>query len=136
MPLAQVCAQGLPELQEKELLEMICTWFGMCWPGNPLFISVKVLHETSRSNRGKIANGTMSVRFATQELAEHFLKIADGLEVLYLQYDRYPQLTRDGLQADMDAPPIARYHPRGVHVQERQVHQRVRWRVAVESLRR
>ena len=57
------------------------TCFGMCWPGNPFVIGVKALCEGSESNRGEVSKGAMAVRFATQELAEHFLKIASGLEI-------------------------------------------------------
>ena len=49
----------------------------------------------------------MALRFASTELADHFMKIADGLETFYLEYDYYLQMTRGEYQADMKAPPIA-----------------------------
>ena len=33
---------NLPEMQEKELLEMVLTWIGMVWIGNPFVIGVKL----------------------------------------------------------------------------------------------
>ena len=68
-PQIQVYFQGAPELQEKELLELICTWLGARWPGNPRVIGGNVLYEESRANHGELARGAMAVRFATQELA-------------------------------------------------------------------
>ena len=72
----------------------------MCCPGNPFVIGVKVLCEESGSNRGEVANGTMAVRFATQELAEHFLNIVNGLEVYSAQCQTLEQLTRDEMRTD------------------------------------
>ena len=45
MPETQVYIQGLPEFQERELFQLTGTGFGMCRPGNPLIIGVKVIYE-------------------------------------------------------------------------------------------
>ena len=55
---------------------MVPTWFGMCWPGHPFFIGAKVLREESASNRVEVSTSTAAVRFATQGLEEHFIKVA------------------------------------------------------------
>ena len=38
VPRTQVIIRAAPQLQERELLEMVRTWFGMGWPGNPCVI--------------------------------------------------------------------------------------------------
>ncbi|CAK0848267.1 unnamed protein product, partial [Prorocentrum cordatum] len=71
-----------PELQEKELLELVVTWLGMCWPGNPFIIGVEVLCEESWSNHGHV-------------------EIAEGTVAVYQQCDTIEELRRENLQADM-----------------------------------
>jgi len=85
VPHSQVHIQNLPEMQEKELLEMVLTWFGMVWAGNPCVFGVKILYQESTSNHGEIQTGTMAVRFASVELAEHYVKTFNGLEIFYQQ---------------------------------------------------
>ena len=70
-----VYIKNLPEMQEKELLDMVLTWFGMVWVGNPFVIGVELLYQESWSDHGEIQTGTMAVRFASVGLAEHFLKL-------------------------------------------------------------
>ena len=68
--------RGAPQLQGRELLELARTWFGMCWPGNPRTIGIKVLYAESCATNA-----------ATVKLAELFVTMANGLEVFYEQYD-------------------------------------------------
>ena len=85
---------------------MVPAWFGTRWPGNPFAIGVKVLREESGSNRAEVSKGAVAVRFATRELAEHFLRIANGLEMRYAQCEALEQSTRDELRANRPAPPV------------------------------
>ena len=43
----------------------------------------------------------MAVRFASVELADHFMNIANGLDIFYTQCDRYPRLTGGWSAVDM-----------------------------------
>ena len=85
---------------------MVLTWFGTCRPGYPFTNGVTALCEESTNNHGEVQTGTMAGRFATQEFAEHFIEISDGLEVHYAQYEALGQLTRDELRANRPAPPV------------------------------
>ena len=58
---------------------MICTWFGVSWPGSCAAMAVSVLAEDSGTNRGEMSKGAAAVRFAAVELANMFLKMGDGL---------------------------------------------------------
>jgi len=85
VPRSTVYIKRLPEMQEKELLEMMLTWFGMLWIGNPFILGVKILYDDT-DNNGYIGSGTAVLRFATEELATQFIQMFDGLEVYYEQY--------------------------------------------------
>ena len=68
VPRSTAYIKCLPEMQEKELLEMLLTWFGMLWVGNPFILGVKILYEDTNNN-GYIGSGTAALRFATTALA-------------------------------------------------------------------
>ena len=52
VPQSQVYIQNLPDMQEKELLDTVLTWFGMAWIGNPFIIerSIPRIYEQPRRN--------------------------------------------------------------------------------------
>ena len=54
VPQFQVYIHNLPEMQENELLEMVLTWFGMVWIGNPFVSGVKVLYQEFSSHHGEV----------------------------------------------------------------------------------
>ena len=85
-PATMVYVKCLPEMQEKELLEMLLSWFGVLWIGNPFILGVKILYEET-DNNGCVSTGTAALRFATVELAEQFVQMFNGLEVFYEQYE-------------------------------------------------
>ena len=51
----------------------------------------------------------MAVRFASVELADHFVNIANGLEIFYAQCDRCHRLTMDDSASNMPSPPVVWY---------------------------
>ena len=106
VPHTLVYIKNLPAAQNKELLELVLTWFGMVLVGNPFVIVVKVLYQESSSNHSEVQTGTMAVRFATVEMAELFITMFSGLGVSYEQYDTLEHLTRDELA--VFKPPKAR----------------------------
>ena len=83
---------------------MVRAWFGMCWQGNPFVIGVEVLYEESHVTHEQIVKGTLVMRFAPEELAEHFANIADGMEVFYQHYDRSYMMDQD--HADPSETPV------------------------------
>ena len=85
VPNTMVYVKHLPDIQEREMLEMLLSWFGMVWIGNPFILGVKILYEDT-ANHGGISTGTAALRFVTVELADMFVKMVNGLEIFYEQY--------------------------------------------------
>ena len=71
-----------------------------------IFIRVKILCEESGGNRGGTSNGTMAVRLATEELAEHFLKIVNRLEMRHVQCEAFEQLAWDEMRTERPWPRV------------------------------
>ena len=106
VPETCVYVRRLPEVQEKELLNMLLSWFGMVWLGNPLILGVKVLYDET-DNNGCVASGTAALRFASQELANEYVNIINGLEVYYEQYESIECRNRDEMHTNHPKPRVS-----------------------------
>ena len=67
---------------------MLTTWFGVLWPGNPFVLAISILTRKVQNNHTGLNSGLVAMRFATVELAELFIKLFDGLQIYYMQYDQ------------------------------------------------
>jgi len=108
VPPTMVYVKCLPEMQEQELLEMLLSWFGMVWIGNPFILGVKILYEET-DNHGGVSTGTAALRFATVELADQYIKMFHQLELFYEQYEILESPSREELNANLESPRVVWY---------------------------
>ena len=95
-----VYVKHFPEIQEREMLEMLLSWFGMVWIGNPFILGVKILYEDT-ADHGGISTGTAALRFASVELAERVVAVdrlaghvVASLRVAVVQHEQLVELAR------------------------------------------
>ena len=105
VPRSTAYIKRLPEMQEKELLEMLLTWFGLLWVGNPFILGVKILYDDT-DNNGYIGSGTAALRFATEELSTQFIQMFNGLEVYYEQYKPPELMSQEEKRSPHDVPDL------------------------------
>ena len=56
-PKTQVYIGNAPELQDLELVNMLTTWFGIMWPGNPTVISISILKQDPSNDVRVVSDG-------------------------------------------------------------------------------
>ena len=112
VPETQLYINNLPEMQDLELTNMINSWFGVLYPGNPFIISLSLLKQDPHNNQGVLSNGLAAVRFITRELAEYFKKLFNGVRIYYTNYDveRYKNDNWQQLSNNKVAHNVIWYH--------------------------
>ena len=112
VPDTQVYINGLPEMQDLELTNMINSFFGMLWPGNPFIISLSLLKQDTHNDPGPVSNGIAAVRFITVEMAQLFLNLFNGVKLYYRNYDTddFKYYTTHQLKRNKTVPPVVWYY--------------------------
>ena len=112
VPDTQVYINGLPELQDLELTNMINSFFGMLWPGNPFIISLSLLKQDTGNDPGPVSNGIAAVRFITKEMAQMFLNLFNGAKLYYTNFDTsdFTYYTTHQLKRNKTVPPVTWYY--------------------------
>ena len=73
-------------MHERELNNLLLTWGGMLWCGNPAIRSSKHITELTHSVHGDVYTGVTCLRYATGELVNLYVKFMNGLVVQYSNY--------------------------------------------------
>eukprot|EP00959_Pyramimonas_sp_CCMP1952_P185662 3881778-Pyramimonas_sp.AAC.1 len=89
--MSQVYINNMPELQERECINIVTTRLVIFWPGNDTIPVFKVLYidSTIYSDHEGIQMSDIVVRFYARELAREFIAIGSGLDV----HDNYFDVT-------------------------------------------
>ena len=87
VPDTQLYVNNCPELQDLELNNLLTTWCGVLWPGNPVTIASSLMKQDADNGKTGISNGLVSLRFITVEAAKLFKKLFHGVEIYYQNYE-------------------------------------------------